>query len=69
VLATPEAAARQAIGLALDGGVVASDGSWVTLQPASLCVHGDTPGALDVARAVRRGLEQAGAVLRPFAAT
>lgn len=33
----------------------------------SLCVHGDTPGALELARAVRHGLEAAGVELAPFA--
>jgi 5-oxoprolinase (ATP-hydrolysing) subunit A len=41
----------------------------VALAPtvASLCVHGDSPGAVAHARAVRRALEAAGHVLRPFA--
>lgn len=34
----------------------------------SLCVHGDSPGALDLARAVRRRLESEGVVVAPFAA-
>lgn len=33
----------------------------------SLCIHGDSPGALDLARAVRAGLEDAGHTLRAFA--
>lgn len=36
-------------------------------QVDSLCVHGDSPGALDLARAVRAGLEDAGHTLRAFA--
>ena len=36
-------------------------------QVASLCVHGDSPGALDLARAVRRALEDAGHDVAPFA--
>ena len=69
LLLRPEAAARQAVELALDGGVRTADGSWLELRPASLCVHGDTPSALEVARAVRRALENAGAVIAPFAGT
>jgi UPF0271 protein len=34
---------------------------------ASLCLHGDSPGAVEHAVAVRRALEEAGWVLRPFA--
>ncbi len=33
----------------------------------SLCIHGDSPGALDLARAVRAALEDAGHALRSFA--
>jgi UPF0271 protein len=40
----------------------------VRLAPdvASLCVHGDSPGAVAHARAVRRGLEDAGYAITPF---
>ncbi|MGC9963214.1 MAG: 5-oxoprolinase subunit PxpA [Acidimicrobiales bacterium] len=64
---SPEAAARQAVEIAVGGGVHSLDGSFVKLRPASLCVHGDTPGALQVAAEVRRALELAGVVLAPFA--
>ena len=40
--------------------VVAVDGSIVALQADTICLHGDTAGASDLARAVRGGLEQAG---------
>lgn len=36
-------------------------------QVESLCVHGDSPGALELARAVRAGLEDAGHTVRSFA--
>jgi UPF0271 protein len=45
-----------------------SAGGSLTLDPASICVHGDTPGAVDIARRVRGALEGAGVTLRPFAA-
>jgi UPF0271 protein len=68
VIDTPAAAVRQAVRLAVEGGTYAGDGSWVELRPASLCVHGDTPGALETARAIRRALEHAGVVVVRFAA-
>jgi UPF0271 protein len=40
--------------------VVAVDGSAVSLQADTICLHGDTAGAAELARAVRAGLEQAG---------
>jgi UPF0271 protein len=67
VIDTPAAAARQAVRLAVEGGTYAGDGTWVLLRPASLCLHGDTPGALGAARTIRRALEEAGVVLATFA--
>ena len=63
VLSDPEAAARQAVSIAVDGVAVAVDGRPVTVTAATLCLHGDTPGAPAVARTVRRALEAAGLVV------
>ncbi|MEI8407422.1 MULTISPECIES: LamB/YcsF family protein [unclassified Kribbella] len=41
-------------------------GGDLTLDPHSICVHGDTPGAVEIARRVRAALEEAGVVLTPF---
>jgi len=62
-----EAVVRRAVGMALDGKVVAVDGSEVALRARSVCVHGDTPGAVALARSVRSALSAAGVVLEPFA--
>jgi UPF0271 protein len=67
VLTHPEVAARQAVSLATEGVVTALDGTKVTVAAASICVHGDTPGALSIARAVRAALEAAGVTIAPFA--
>jgi UPF0271 protein len=53
--------------MAVDGVVTAVDGTTVDLDVASVCVHGDTPGAVDLARAVRSALEEAGLRPAPFA--
>lgn len=51
----------------LDEGVVtAVDGREVPMSAESLCVHGDSPGAVQMAAAVRAGLTAAGVVLAPF---
>ncbi|MGI9821862.1 LamB/YcsF family protein [Agromyces sp. Marseille-Q5079] len=63
----PAAAADRAIELAETGGITADDGSRVELRPDSLCLHGDTPGAAAMARAVRDALERAGVEIRAFA--
>jgi UPF0271 protein len=46
--------------------VEAVDGTRVDLAVASLCVHGDTPGAVELARSVRSALEDAGLRVAPF---
>ena len=58
--------AARAVRIVTDGVVGAVDGSLVELRPASLCVHGDTPGAVAMARAVRAALEAAGVRLARF---
>ncbi|KQV26200.1 MULTISPECIES: LamB/YcsF family protein [unclassified Microcella] len=57
--------AARAVRLAVDGSVVAVDGSIVRVEAESLCVHGDTPGAVAMARAVREALAEAGVDVRP----
>jgi UPF0271 protein len=60
VLTDPEAAAEQAVAIATGDGAEAVDGARVALVAESLCCHGDTPGAVGIAAAVRRALEAAG---------
>jgi 5-oxoprolinase (ATP-hydrolysing) subunit A len=64
VLHDPEAAAAQALGIVRDGCVRARDGSRVTLAADTICLHGDTPGAPALARAVRQALAEAGIEVR-----
>lgn len=63
----PAAAAGQAVGAVLGGEVTALDGRRVAVQAGTLCIHGDTPGAAAIARAVRRALEEAGVTVRAAA--
>ncbi|WP_346622017.1 5-oxoprolinase subunit PxpA [Blastococcus montanus] len=63
----PAEVARRAVRMAVDGTVVAVDGSVVPVDVRSVCVHGDTPGAVGLARAVRAALETAGLAIAPFA--
>jgi UPF0271 protein len=53
--------------LVTDGKITAVDGSDVAVRAESLCVHGDSPGAVEMAGAVRAALEQAGVTLVAFA--
>jgi UPF0271 protein len=50
-----------------DGVVKAVDGSDVRVSAESACVHGDSPGAVAMAAAVRAGLDRAGVEVAPFA--
>lgn len=63
----PELAGARMRRLATTGEVSAIDGSVLTLRVDSVCVHGDSPTAVDTARAVRRELSAAGVLLSPFA--
>ncbi|MDH3305204.1 MAG: 5-oxoprolinase subunit PxpA [Gammaproteobacteria bacterium] len=54
----------QAISLARDHAVTSIDGRTVSLSADTVCVHGDTPGAAEAARAVRHALEQQGIEIR-----
>ena len=60
VITDPGEVAERAVRIATDGEVVASDGSIVSVRARSICVHSDTPGAVDLARAVRAALDAAG---------
>jgi UPF0271 protein len=60
VLTDPDEVAERAVRIATDGEVVASDGTVVSVRARSICVHSDTPGAVDLARAVRAALDAAG---------
>jgi UPF0271 protein len=64
VMTDPQTVAAQAVRIARDGVVTAADGSEVRLQADTLCLHGDTPNAVALARAVRGALEAAGVVVR-----
>lgn len=66
VLTDPETAAEQALRIAREGRVTASNGETIPLAADTLCIHGDTPGAAEIARAVRRRLEAAGVEVRPM---
>ena len=47
--------------------VTAVDGTDVALEARSVCVHGDTPGAVSLAQAVRQALSDADVAVEPFA--
>ena len=56
----PRLAAEQAIEIVTNGRVRTADDSFLELNADTLCVHSDTPGAIGIARELRRRLESAG---------
>ena len=60
LLHDPDLVAARAVRLARDGEVEAVDGTVVHADAVSLCLHGDSPGAVAMARAVRAALDAAG---------
>jgi UPF0271 protein len=66
VLHDPDEVTARVLRLVSDGVVAAVDGSEVAVEAASACVHGDSPGAVEMARAVRAGLAEAGVTVRAF---
>ena len=67
LLDDPGEVAARVVRLVTEGTLVAVDGSTVGVDAESVCVHGDSPGAVAMAEAVRAALEAAGVTLQPFA--
>ncbi|MFY1597433.1 LamB/YcsF family protein [Micromonospora sp. WMMD737] len=63
----PEEVAARVVRMATERTVVAVDGSVVPCPVESICLHGDTPGAVRCAELVRAALIDAGVTLAPFA--
>jgi UPF0271 protein len=62
----PAEAAKQALSIAEHGIVTAHDGTAVKLSAQTICIHGDTPGAPQIAATVARTLRDAGVSLTPL---
>ncbi|MGH9346735.1 MAG: LamB/YcsF family protein [Vicinamibacterales bacterium] len=65
VIHDPDAVVARVVRMATERTVVAVDGSVVALDLDTICVHGDTPGAADLAARIRRALEASGVQVRP----
>jgi UPF0271 protein len=66
VLHDVEQVVRRCVALARGEAIDDVEGQPLRLSPQSVCVHGDTPGAADIALRVRKALMDAGAMLSPF---
>jgi UPF0271 protein len=67
LLDDPEAVAQRMVQMVGTGRMLSIDGVEIAVSARSICVHGDTPGAVAMAVAVRRALSDAGIEIRAFA--
>ncbi|KFG07596.1 MULTISPECIES: LamB/YcsF family protein [Streptomyces] len=66
VIADADAVVARSVSIAGDGTVTAHSGARIAVRARSLCLHGDTPGAVDLARRVRAELTAAGVRVEAF---
>jgi 5-oxoprolinase (ATP-hydrolysing) subunit A len=67
LLHDPVLVAQRMVQMLVTGRIQSVDGAEVVVSAQSICVHGDTPGAVAMAVAVRKGLAEAGVEIRAFA--
>jgi UPF0271 protein len=65
----PAEAGRQALSIVERGTLIAWDGTEIALNAQTICIHGDTPGAPEIAAAVAHTLRQAGVALSALSRT
>ena len=58
--------AERVVRMVEDRAVVSVSGKTIKVQLDTVCIHGDTPGAVEIARAVRQALKDSGIEVRPF---
>jgi 5-oxoprolinase (ATP-hydrolysing) subunit A len=59
--------AQRMVHMLITGRLQSVDGTEVAVSARSICVHGDSPGAVAMAVAVRKAMAEAGVEIRPFA--
>ena len=66
VLHDAGAIAQRVVRMVQDGAVVSVTGKVIKMRTDTVCIHGDTPGAVDIAHGVRQALKDAGIEVAPF---
>jgi UPF0271 protein len=66
VIKDPQEVARRALRMATDGIVIAVDDTSIPIEAQTLCVHGDTPSAVDLVRSIHETLEKEGVSVQPM---
>ena len=67
VIHDPDLAATRALQMIAEGALICASGRRIATRIDSVCVHGDTPGAVTMARTLRERLQQASLTLAPMA--
>lgn len=67
VIHDPERSLEQVLEMIVNGYIPTTGGKRLAVSPDTLCIHGDTVGAVAIARHLRGALEQNGVVIAPFA--
>jgi UPF0271 protein len=66
VITIPEVCASRTLSMITEKRVISKNGKYVSLNPDSICVHGDTPHSVEIAGAIRNTLDSHGIIVRPF---
>lgn len=66
VIHSVEAVAERVLSMVRDQQVQAIDGTVIPIKAQTICVHGDTPGAVEMIKAIRIRLEKEGIIFRSF---
>lgn len=66
VLHEADAIAARVVRMVQDGAVTAASGKKITMKMDTVCIHGDTPGAVEIGRKVRAALDAAGIPVKAF---
>lgn len=66
VLHDAQTVVRRAVAMVVDGRVPTVDGADLPIEAATICVHGDTPGAPQLAQSIHEALSDAGVDIRPL---
>ena len=66
LLTDPDVVALRAVRMATKGEIEAQDGTVITTEIRTLCIHGDNPHAVEIARAIHEAFRDAGVDVAPF---
>ncbi|AGT08538.1 LamB/YcsF family protein [Paracoccus aminophilus] len=67
VIHDPNQSLDQVLEMVVNGHIPTTGGKRLPVDPATLCVHGDTPGAVEILRKLRQSLIENGVEIAPFA--